>query len=80
VNLLTEAGADAVFIFNFAFPSTPVSEGAFDLDRATFGIVKTFGPKDPRSQKMPPWAPKEAFHRLAAVYRRQAESIKTVMR
>ncbi|MGW3690042.1 hypothetical protein [Streptomyces sp. NPDC005125] len=72
LELLDGAGVDAVFVFVFSFPAMRTGEGAKDLDMACFSLVKTFAQDDPRSKAMPPWEPKEAFHRLAEVYRRHA--------
>ena len=72
--LLNGAGVDGVFIYVFSFPSYRTGEGAKDLDMMSFSLVKTFPVDDPRSRQMPPWAPKEAFHRIAETYRRQAVS------
>lgn len=73
VRLFAEADIDASFVFEFSFPCMPLGVGARDMDMMSFPIVKTFSPTDPRSTQMPPWVPKEAFHRLAAVYKRLAE-------
>lgn len=72
LELLDRGGADGVFIYVFSFPTYPTGEGAKDLDMAAFGLVKTFPASDPRSKAMPPWAPKEAFHRVAEFNRRYA--------
>ncbi|MER8072101.1 hypothetical protein ABTZ59_27755 [Streptomyces sp. NPDC094034] len=76
LELLSGAGVDAVFIFNFSFPAMRTGEGQRDLDRANFALVKTYPEDDPRSKAMPPWEPKEAFHRVADFYRREAEAAK----
>jgi len=68
VKLLANNDADGIFIYVFAFPLYPHGEGNKDLDMVSFSLVKTFPKDDPRSRQMPPWAPKEAFHRLADLY------------
>jgi hypothetical protein len=73
LNLLARAGVDGVFVFVFSFPTFRTGEGANDLDRVSFALVKTFPDQDPRSKAMPPWAPKESFRRVADVYRRMTE-------
>lgn len=70
VSLLAEGGVSAVFVYVFSFPTYKVGEGARDHDMAGFSLVKTFGDDDPKSKAMPPWEPKEAFHRLAEVYKK----------
>ena len=72
IELLAKADVYASFVFVFSFPAFPTGEGAMDLDMAGFALVKTFRAEDPRSKAMPPWAPKEAFHRLSQVYGRLA--------
>ncbi|KAF4269495.1 hypothetical protein CNMCM8812_001499 [Aspergillus fumigatus] len=69
LELLNKAGVDAAFVFLFSFPCLPAGEGASDLDMMSFALVKTFPKKDSRSKEMPPWVPKESFHRVAEVFR-----------
>ena len=69
LELLNNAGVDAAFIFLFSFPCLPAGKGARDLDMMSFSLVKTFPEKDSRSRDMPPWVPKESFHRVADVFR-----------
>ncbi|WP_042860669.1 hypothetical protein [Dickeya sp. NCPPB 3274] len=67
--LLKNAGIEGVFIYVFSFPTYRLGEGATDMDMMSFSLVKTFPEADPRSRRMPPWAPKKAFHRIASIYR-----------
>ncbi|KAL6232122.1 hypothetical protein BDW75DRAFT_247399 [Aspergillus navahoensis] len=69
LELLNGAGVDAAFIFLFSFPCMPAGKGARDLDMMSFSLVQTFPENDPRSKDMPPWVPKESFHRVADVFR-----------
>ncbi|UKZ79010.1 hypothetical protein TrVFT333_006761 [Trichoderma virens FT-333] len=69
LELLNSAGVDAAFIYVFSFPCMPAGEGARDLDMMCFSLVKTFPKTDSRSKDMPPWVPKESFHRVAQVFR-----------
>lgn len=75
VRLLSNAGVDGVFIYVFSFPLYPVGEGVTDLDMVSYSLVKTYPEDDPRSKAMPPWAPKEAFYRLARIYQ-QLQTVK----
>ena len=70
LELLSGAEVDGVFIYVFSFPSYRFGEGARDLDMMSFSLVKTFPNGDPRSNQMPPWAPKAAFHRVADFFQR----------
>ncbi|BCS30673.1 uncharacterized protein APUU_80976A [Aspergillus puulaauensis] len=69
LELLHNAGVNGAFIFLFSFPCMPTGKGAKDLDMMCFSLVKTFPQQDSRSKDMPPWEPKEAFHRVAEVFR-----------
>lgn len=68
VKLLANNGAAGVFIFAFAAPFYTHGEGAKDLDLVSYALVKTYPEDDARSKAMPPWAPKESFHRLAGLF------------
>ncbi|MDX6914992.1 hypothetical protein R9X49_07705 [Pectobacterium carotovorum] len=69
LELLHHAGVEGVFIYVFSFPTYRTGEGAKDLDMMSFSLVKTFPENDPRSTQIPPWMPKESFHRIASFYR-----------
>ncbi|RMJ28454.1 hypothetical protein PHISP_00669 [Aspergillus sp. HF37] len=69
LDLLANADVHAAFVFVFSFPPMRTGEGPRDLDMMCFSLVKTFPDCDPRSKSMPPWAPKESFHRVADVFR-----------
>ncbi len=68
VKLLANNDAEGVFIFVFAAPFYPHGEGAKDLDLIAYSLVKTYPKDDPRSKAMPPWAPKESFHRVGSLF------------
>ncbi|HEV2152814.1 hypothetical protein [Bradyrhizobium sp.] len=68
LGLLSDAGISGVFIYVFSFPTFRYREGARDLDMMSFSLVRTYPEDHPISQEMPPWEPKEAFHRIAAIY------------
>lgn len=65
LNLLAAADVHAVFVYVFSFPCMRRGEGPSDLDMMCFSLVKYFPDGDPRSNAMPPWTPKESFHRVA---------------
>lgn len=68
IRLLNDAGIEGMFIFEFSFPIAPYRESGHDADLTAYPIVKSFAKDDPRSMKMPPWQPKEAFYRVGRVY------------
>jgi len=70
LQLLTDADVDGVFIYVFSFPIFPRGEGARDFDMMSFSLVKTHPKDHPNGQGIPPWERKEAFHRIAEIYRR----------
>ncbi|OJJ07900.1 hypothetical protein ASPVEDRAFT_89133 [Aspergillus versicolor CBS 583.65] len=65
LSLLANADVDAVFIYVFSFPRMRIGDGARDFDMMCFSLVKYFPEQDPKTRVMPPWAPKESFHRVA---------------
>ena len=69
LELLHNPGVDGVFICVFSLPTYPADEGAKDLDMISFSLVETFSGYDPRASRMPPWAPKESFWRVARFYK-----------
>ncbi|AXF22233.1 hypothetical protein CUJ89_07840 [Burkholderia pyrrocinia] len=72
LELLNDAGVDGVFIYVFSFPTYRHGEGARDLDMMSFSLVKTYPDDHLKSKQMPPWEPKEVFHRIAHIYKKQA--------
>ncbi|KAI7205543.1 hypothetical protein D0869_01374 [Hortaea werneckii] len=74
LGLLQSQDLQAAFVYLFSFPSFPAGEGDRDLDMMAFSLVKTFHQDDVRSKAMPPWEPKEAFHRLAGIFDRFART------
>ena len=47
----------------------PYRSTGFDQDMTAYSLVKTYPADNGRSRLMPPWEPKEAFYRLAEIYR-----------
>jgi len=68
LGLLANADIHAVFVHVFSFACMRTDEGAKDLDMMCYSLVKTYPGQDPRSRTMPPWAPKESFHRVAKFF------------
>ncbi len=69
IRLLNESGVNGMFIFEFSFPIAPYREKGHDADMTAYPIVKSYPPEDLRSKLLPPWEPKEAFHRISKVYK-----------
>lgn len=72
LELLSGANIDGVFIYVFSFPTFLHGEGARDFDMVGFSLVKTYPEDHEKGQAMPPWEPKEAFYRVARIYRELA--------
>ncbi len=69
IRLLYESGIEGMFIFEFSFPIAPFREKGHDADMTAYPIVKSYPSEDLRSKLLPPWEPKEAFHRISQVYK-----------
>ncbi len=77
IGLLNKTDIEGVFIYVFSFPIMPFSEEkGRDMDMTSYALVKSYPKSDPRSQRIPNWESKEAFHRLAEVYGKIAKSNK----
>ena len=77
IELLNGTGIQGMFIYLFSYPIYPYRKEGLDLDMTAYAIVKTYAKNHPRSQMLPPWEPKEAFYRLAEIYRRlEQESLR----
>ncbi|KAK1625718.1 hypothetical protein BDP81DRAFT_483563 [Colletotrichum phormii] len=74
IRLLAGAKVDAMFVYVFSFPTYRAGEGTRNLDMMSFSLVKTWPETDERSKEMPPWAPKEAFGRVATAYKQLGNS------
>lgn len=72
LDVFADEGVDAAFVYVFSFPSYRFGDGARDFDMVSYSLVKTFPESDPRSQLMPPWEPKEAFHAVAEHFGKHA--------
>lgn len=75
LQLLEKAGFEMAFVFVFSFPAYKLGEGSKDRDMVGFSLVKTFADDDPRSKDMPPWEPKEAFHRAAEFFKEATATV-----
>lgn len=63
IDLYSDRGVHGCFVYTFSMPDFPHrADPRYDLDMAGFGVVKLL-PETPAR-----WAPKEAFHRVAARY------------
>jgi hypothetical protein len=67
--LFEEEGVEGAFVFTFVSPSYPSNaDPRYDLDTASYSLVRTW-PAGRNTTRSPlPWEPKEAFHAVARCY------------
>lgn len=70
LNLLKPEKICGAFVFTFVMPSSKFNpDPHYDIDMASFGIVKPVDPTNENSYKGLPWVPKESFYRLGKYYK-----------
>jgi hypothetical protein len=73
LEIFTAENVEGAFVFTFVSPSYPYDQDPlYDLDMASYSLVKTY--KDQQGRRYPdmPWEPKEAFLKLGDYYRTDA--------
>jgi hypothetical protein len=69
LQIFEEEGIDGAFVFTFVSPSYPYSDDPmFDLDMASYSIVKTYPDRQGTAYPGLPWDPKRSFASLAEHY------------
>ena len=69
LDIFTEEKVDGAFWFTFVMPSYPFSENPlYDLDMASYGIVKSYNDHNGKTYNDMPWEPKKSFEALAKYY------------
>jgi hypothetical protein len=67
--ILERTGVDGAFVFTFAAPALTHSENPkFDLDMASYAIVKSYADRHGMTYADMTWEPKESFHAVADYY------------
>lgn len=67
--LLKGAGVDGAFVFTFVAPIYPYNEDPrYDLDMASYSLVKSYTDKHGISYPDMTWEPKEAFRTIAGLF------------
>ncbi len=70
LNVFREAKVEGSFVFTFVSPSYPYSESPlYDLDMASFSVVRTLRDRNGMTYADMPWEPKRSFFALAERYR-----------
>lgn len=69
IRIFEEEKVEGCFAFTFVMPKYPYSsDPRFDLDMASYGLVKSYADRSGSVYPDMPWDPKEGFHALAGFY------------
>jgi hypothetical protein len=69
LEIFKKAEVEGAFVFTFVSPSYPYHQNPlYDLDMASYSIVKTYMDQNGITYKDMPWEPKESFLKLAEFY------------
>jgi hypothetical protein len=69
LNIFKEEKVEGAFVFTFVSPAYPYAEKSlYDLDMASYSIVKTYINQNGITYKDMPWEPKKSFYDLAEHY------------
>ena len=69
LSILDSVGVDGAFVFTFVTPTFPYHEDPkYDLDMASYSLVKSFADKHGTTYPDMPWEPKESFAAVAEYY------------
>src|SRR5215469_8668217 len=69
LSILDSVGVDGAFVFTFVTPTFPFHEDPqYDLDMASYSLVKSFADKHGTTYPDMPWEPKESFAAVAEYY------------
>jgi hypothetical protein len=76
--LFEEEGVEGAFVFTFVTPSYPSShDPRYDLDTASYSLVRTWPAGHDTALSQLPWEPKEAFYAVARHYGNYADKRKS---
>lgn len=69
LEMFGEEQVEGAFVFTFVMPSYPYSDDpSYDLDMASYSLVKTYVDQTGQTYPELPWEPKESFRQLAQYY------------
>jgi hypothetical protein len=72
LRILDDVGVDGAFVFTFVSPTSPYHEDLkYDLDMASYSLVKSYADKHGTTFPDMPWEPKESFHAVADYFAKQ---------
>src|SRR6266699_2215237 len=66
LSILDGVGVEGAFVFTFVSPTSPYNEDSkYDLDMASYSLVKSYADKHGTTYPDMPWEPKESFKAVA---------------
>jgi len=66
LSILDGVGVDGAFVFTFVSPTSPYNEDPkYDLDMASYSLVKSYANKHGTTDPNLPWEPKKSFKAVA---------------
>jgi hypothetical protein len=69
LQILDDVGIDGAFVFTFVAPTLPYHDDPkYDLDMASYSLVKSYADKHGTTYPEMPWEPKESFKAVAEHY------------
>ncbi len=72
LSILDSVGVDGAFVFTFVSPTLPYNEDpTYDLDMASYSLVKSYVDKHGATYPDMPWEPKASFKAVAEYYATQ---------
>lgn len=73
LTLFEAEGVEGVFVYTFVSPSYPASiDPHYDLDTASYSLVRTWPAEYDVTRAQLPWEPKEGFYAVARYYGKYA--------
>ncbi len=72
LHILEGAGVNGAFVFTFVAPALTHSDNPrYDLDMASYALVKSYADRHGATYPDMPWEPKQAFRALANFFAKQ---------
>ncbi len=72
LGIFEDVGVDGAFVFTFVSPTSMYNEDpTYDLDMASYSLVKSYADKHGSTYPDMPWEPKESFKAVASYFAKQ---------
>lgn len=72
LGIFEDVGVDGAFVFTFVSPTSMYNEDpTYDLDMASYSLVKSYVDKHGSTYPDMPWEPKESFKAVASYFAKQ---------